>query len=207
MIFTAVADLKLYITYRSPYARKVRIALSEKGLPCEEISVDLANRPPEFFDLNPAGTVPTLVTRDGLVLCDSTLILQYLEETYPQPALLPAVARERWQAWNWEEAADRLCDQQVAGFFERQQKAARAEVFDKAARVSDQILTALEKQLAGRDFVLDRFSVADIALGSTMGWMQFRLGMDWHAERPALTPWLARLDERTGFQRTQPRLG
>lgn len=198
---------QLFITHRSPYARKVRVALSEKGVDCEEIPIDLANRPPEFYELNPAGTVPTLQTADGLVLCDSTLILMYLEETYPQPALLPTATRERWEAWNWEEAADRLCDHGVAVFFERQKKDQRPEVFDKAARVSGQILSALEQRLAGRDFVMGTFGVADISLGSVLKWMSFRLGTDWQVERPALAPWLTRLDARASFKRTLPRLG
>jgi RNA polymerase-associated protein len=79
-----------------PYSHRVRIVLAEKGVVADIVEVDLNNKPNELFELNPYGTVPTLVDRD-LVLYESNIILEYLEERFPHPPLMPVypVARAR----------------------------------------------------------------------------------------------------------------
>jgi glutathione S-transferase len=89
--------LKLHSHPFSSYTRRVRIALKEKNIPCEEVFVDLAarkQREPEYLALNPYSRVPTLVDGD-LVLYESTAILNYLEALYPEPPLVPADAKGR----------------------------------------------------------------------------------------------------------------
>lgn len=203
---TSMAPITLYITYRSPYARKIRIALLEKGIPFEEVVVDLANRSEAFFKLNPAGTVPTLVTADGLVLVDSTLMLHYLESLPGVPSLLPKTERAKWEAWNWEELADRLCDQQVNIFFEAKKEVQRPDVFAKATRVTDHIITVLEAALENKDYIMTHFSLADIAMGPVLAWIQFRLSKDLSTSNPHIHAWLKRLNERESFQKTLPKL-
>jgi glutathione S-transferase len=80
--------VKLYDAPRCPYCARVRIALAEKGLEWETVEVDLNDRPRWIYDLNPTGKVPVL--DDGFVLPESAVIMEYLEERYPEPALLPA---------------------------------------------------------------------------------------------------------------------
>lgn len=79
-----------------PYSHRVRIVLAEKGVVAELVEVNLKDKPEELFDLNPYGTVPTLVDRD-LVLYESNIICEYLEERFPHPPLMPVypVARSR----------------------------------------------------------------------------------------------------------------
>jgi glutathione S-transferase len=79
--------VKLYDAARCPYCARVRIALAEKGLDFETVEVDLADRPAFIYELNPTGRVPVL--DDGFVLPESSVIMEYLEERYPRPALLP----------------------------------------------------------------------------------------------------------------------
>ncbi len=71
----------LYYAQRSPYARKVRIVLVEKQLPCELKETDIKNKSPEFLSLSPIGFVPVLVDENGLIFWDSTLILEYMDDT------------------------------------------------------------------------------------------------------------------------------
>jgi glutathione S-transferase len=71
-----------------PYCARARIALAEKGLDYETVEIDLRDRPAWVYDLNPLGRVPIL--DDGFVLPESAVIMEYLEERYPSPALLPA---------------------------------------------------------------------------------------------------------------------
>jgi glutathione S-transferase len=85
--------IKLYSIALSPWARKVRIALYEKGIPFTKIDIphDAAGnliKPPEFLAANPRGRVPTLI--DGNVtVYESTVVLEYLEDAYPKPPLYP----------------------------------------------------------------------------------------------------------------------
>ena len=86
--------MRLVDAPRCPYCARVRIALAEKGIEHERVEVDLSNRPEWLLDLNPpSGRVPVL---DGLP--ESEVIMELLEETHPEPALLPADAAARAQA-------------------------------------------------------------------------------------------------------------
>jgi RNA polymerase-associated protein len=79
--------VKLVDAARCPYCARVRIALAEKGVDFETVEVDLSNRPAWVYELNVTGRVPIL--DDGFVLPESEVIMAYLEERYPEPALLP----------------------------------------------------------------------------------------------------------------------
>lgn len=90
--------MKLYGYFRSSAAYRVRIALNLKGLAYEQAPLSLVkgeHRNEEYLAVNPAGLVPTLVTDDGEKLSQSLAICEYLEERYPEPALLPSDAAGR----------------------------------------------------------------------------------------------------------------
>ena len=97
--------MKLYSYFRSSAAYRVRIALNIKGIAYETVPVHLIkdgghNKRPEFRAVNPQMRVPALVTPAGDVLIQSLAIIEYLEETHPEPALLPKdpIARARVRA-------------------------------------------------------------------------------------------------------------
>jgi len=95
--------MKLYTYWRSTTSYRVRIALNLKGLAYEAVPVDLVagnQRSPEYTALNPGQGVPTLVLDEGTALTQSMAILDWLEESHPDPALLPAdpLARARVRA-------------------------------------------------------------------------------------------------------------
>jgi maleylacetoacetate isomerase/maleylpyruvate isomerase len=94
--------MKLFNYWRSSTAYRVRIALAFKGLPCEVQSVSLVNDggeqlKPAYLAINPQGRIPALALDDQRILIQSPAILEYLEERYPEPALLPADLEERAQ--------------------------------------------------------------------------------------------------------------
>jgi len=91
--------ITVYDAARCPYCARVRIALAEKRVAYDAVEIDLGDRPQWIYDKNPTGRVPVL-EEDTLVLPESVVIMEYLDERYPEPALLPldpaARALERW---------------------------------------------------------------------------------------------------------------
>jgi len=84
--------MRLYSYYRSSAAYRVRIALALKGLPYDYFAVNLLRaqqKAGDYMALNPQGLVPALETPDGTLIAQSMAIMEWLEETYPTPALLP----------------------------------------------------------------------------------------------------------------------
>jgi RNA polymerase-associated protein len=79
--------VKLIDAARCPYCARVRIVLAEKGVDYDAVEVDLSDRPAWVYELNVTGRVPIL--DDGFVLPESEVIMAYLEERFPEPALLP----------------------------------------------------------------------------------------------------------------------
>jgi glutathione S-transferase len=88
--------VKLYDAPRCPYCARVRIVLAEKGVPYDTVEIDLGDRPRWIYELNVTGRVPIL--DDGFVLPESAVIMEYLEERYPDPPLLPPTPGERAEA-------------------------------------------------------------------------------------------------------------
>ncbi len=80
--------LTLYDADRCPYCARARIVLAEKGVEYETVQIDLSDRPAWIYEKNPTGRVPVL-EEDSFVLPESPVIMEYLEERYPEPALLP----------------------------------------------------------------------------------------------------------------------
>ena len=80
---------QLYHFWLSPFSRKVRLVLAEKKLDFELTAEPVWERRDDFLLLNPAGEVPVLKEEDGTVLCDSSVICEYLDEAFPEPPLRP----------------------------------------------------------------------------------------------------------------------
>lgn len=100
--------LKLYKAGNSICTQKVFITLAEKKLDYDTENINLFTHEqysPEYLKLNPKGVVPTLV-HDGKVVCESTLICEYLDELYPDPTLIPPDAFDRTQMRMWSKAID-----------------------------------------------------------------------------------------------------
>ena len=86
--------ITLYDAPRCPYCARTRIALAEKGVEYEKVEIDLSNRPEWIYEKNPIGKVP--VFEEGpFILPESHLINEYLDERYPDPALMPADPADR----------------------------------------------------------------------------------------------------------------
>lgn len=80
--------MTLFSDATCPYSHRVRIVLAEKNITVEIVNIDPDNKPEDLIDLNPYQTVPTLVDRE-LVLYGSRVIMEYLDERFPHPPLMP----------------------------------------------------------------------------------------------------------------------
>jgi len=173
--------MKLYGANPSPFFRKVRVVLEEKGIPYETENLVPIPKTPELLALHPMGKIPIL--RDGdVVVPDSSVICAYLEKKHPEPALYPERATDLARALFLEEYADtRMGETLGAVFFERvvkphvlHQTTDEPRVRELLEREVPPVMDYVESQIAAdRDSVLARFSIADAALGAALGSLTF----------------------------------
>lgn len=180
--------LTLYDAARCPYCARVRIVLAEKGVLYEAVDVDLDDRPAWIYDLNTTGRVPVL-DDDGLVLPESRVLIEYLDERFPEPPLLPAdeSARARLRLL-LERFDENLGDPYYDLRRERASRAARDALEGALDRLAD--LLAHQPYLSGEDYGL-----ADCAYVPWLFRAEAGLDVDVRA-RPALADWLGRLEGR-----------
>jgi glutathione S-transferase len=170
--------LIVYGASLSPFVRKVRVALAEKGLDYKLEYVNPFSQPPEFADISPLKRIPVLRDTDRPepnTLPDSSVICDYIDHNWPTPALFPAEPFERAQALWYEEYADSLVAQNIGLglFFERVVKKLIGGECDEAVvtgTIRDKlppIFDYLDKAVGERRFLVGSvFSIADIAIAS-----------------------------------------
>ncbi len=100
-----MTEIEIYSAALCPYAQRSRLTLIEKGIPFKLIEIDLQNKPKNFRDISPYGKVPVLKHGNNRVW-ESTIINEYLEETFPDPPLFPKEQIRRAQARIWISFAD-----------------------------------------------------------------------------------------------------
>ena len=163
--------IKLHGTYGSPFVRKVLYVLAVKELPFEHIQQFPFTGDPEFLKISPLGKIPAL--RDGdLTLCDSTVICEYLEDSYPTPAVYPTGAADKARARWLEELADSRVAELAAGiFFQRYMRAvvmkkeSDEELVEKIITVRlPPLLDHLESQVPAEGFIFGGITLADVSL-------------------------------------------
>lgn len=200
--------LSLIIATPSPWARKVRVALLEKGVPFETV-VDVPwNDDTVVRAHNPLEKLPILITDEDGPIYDSRLILEYLELTYPQTPMLPADRAGHLLAKRLEVMHDGVCDALLLIFFERMRAAhMRSEEWTaRQRRKVDRGLAEMARLVGEREFVVgERFSLGDIAVGCALGYLTVRFPeMDWRGSHPNLVPYFERLSQRPSFAETVP---
>jgi len=202
--------MKLYWHPFSLFPRRVRVALREKGIACEEVIVDLpggALREPAFRRLNPFGQVPVLEDGD-VVIYESLAILEYLEERHPTPALLPSDPAGRARARQLMLAAgDYLAPpfkRWLTRIFAPEAAWDRADQ-DAAVVEIGAHLDVLAEILKGREYLVgDAFSLADVAYAPMVCELAaVQLGELLEA-RPAVRTWIERLRAPPAVRETSP---
>jgi len=177
--------LALYDAARCPYCARARLVLAEKGVEYEPVEIDLEDRPAWIYEKNPTGRVPVL-EEDTFVLPESAVIMEYLEERYPEPPLLPLDAAERALA---RVLVFRFDDLGKPYYAVRRGEDGARERLDRALAQLDGLLQA-QPFLTGRGYGL-----ADIAYVPWLLRAQASLGVDL-SPWDAIGDWLERLLER-----------
>lgn len=192
--------MKLFFNVASPYARRVIVTAHEKGLICriEMCEIDPWSDPAELHAATPVGKVPALVTDDGVLITESALIGEYLDDEGEGPSLLgPDAVSTRVRA----ALAQGLIDAAFAIVIEGRRPADRQwpDWVDRQRRAIDRVLPRLAVQEG-------RFDLDDIALASGLGYLDFRLpDIGWRASHPRLADWLDGVNQRPSMIATAPR--
>jgi len=178
--------ITLYNAARCPYAARARIVLAEKGLEVETVEIDLSDRPAWLYEKNPAGRVPVIEEDGGDALPESAVIMEFLEERYPEPALLPADPADR--------AAVRLIVFRDKDLTDPYYALRRGE--EGAREGLAAVLARFDSMLAERPYLGGmEYSLADIALVPWFLRAREMLGVELDAW-PSLVDWLGRLEQR-----------
>ena len=200
---------QLFISARSPFARRVRLALHEHDIPFQEEVVDLfaADLPrahPTLFEANPLARVPAIRLASGQHLVDSSEILSVFYQTR-ESAWLPKDPAIRLHQSYWSGIALGLFDLIVDYFLEmnRPEPKRDAELLSDTDSHVMRTLGVLEKDLARRkpDQALTQ---ADLDLGTALSYLALRYPRDWEAKYPLCVAYRASLEKRPSFIRTAP---
>ena len=200
--------MRLISATPSPYARKVRVALAEKG-----IAFDLLTEVPWTDDTslpqyNPLEKLPVLLPPGGEPLFQSSYILEWLERRYPEPPLLPKDDDGILAHKRLEVIADGMCDAVILILFERmrpQGQQSEPWIMRQDRKINGG-LKAQSAALGDRPYALgDRFGLADIAIGSVLGYLGVRYAsLDWRAAYPNLSTYADALFARPSFIGSMP---
>ena len=198
----------LYHLPLSPFSRKIRLVLAEKRLPFELKIEKTWERRPDYLDLNPAGTVPTLMEENNFAIPDSAVICEYLEEAYPDIPMLGRSLAERVEvrrlaAWfdgkfNAEVTRNLYGEKVMKRLTGRGNPDAQAMRLGFAGlRHHLQYigwLAETRKWLAG-----SAISLADLAAAAHLSTLDFGGDVDWSIS-PAARDWYAKMKSRPSFR-------
>ena len=184
--------MTLYSSDSDPYCHMVRIVLAEKGINYEATDVDLDDTPEDLKDLNPYNEVPTLVDRD-LVLYGHQVIMEYLDERFPHPPLMPVDPVSR--------ARNRLMLKRIErDWYTLSNKIANGEDIDNARKeLSDSLLTVAPIFEQKKFFMSDDFTVMDCALAPLL-WRLQHYGVELPNAAGALITYAANVFSREAFK-------
>jgi glutathione S-transferase len=197
--------LKIHGALLSPFVRKVRITLGEKQIPYELVRANPFEKSPEFLALSPLGRIPALEDELGRKLADSSVIVEYIEERFPEPPLFTRDPYDRARVRWFDEYADGGMGPSITGkiFFQRvinaklMKNAPDERIIAGALAEIPTYFAYLESQLDGNEYlVAGRFTLADISvLCQLVNLGHAGVGID-ATTYPTLSRWFTRVTDR-----------
>jgi glutathione S-transferase len=202
--------MKLIGALTSPYVRKVRIVMAEKKLDYQFELEDVWNAE-TILKANPLGKVPCLVLEGGEAVFDSRVIVEYLDTRSPLNRLIPESGRGRTEVRTWEALADGVLDAAILARLEATWPGRGAEQrsqawIDRQLGRVDGALVAMSTGLGDKPWCSGiHLSLADIAVGCALGYLDFRFPqIDWRSRHANLAKLAEKLEARPSFQDTRP---
>lgn len=205
--------MQLFCSPSSPYVRKARITVQEKGLEdsVEEVTVVAMESAPELLASNPLSKIPALTRPGQTSLFDSPVICEYLDSLPSNsPSLLPATGEERWQILCDQALADGITDAAFNLVMEgRRDEETRSGLWQD--RWTSAILRALDRLEDQSDEMRAAYQekglrLSDIAIGAALGYLDLRLDhLKWRDSHPGLASFFESLMQRPAFQDTVPK--
>lgn len=198
--------MKLYYSPTSPFVRKINAFAIETGL---DKNIEwVKTNPWQAEDIltaeNPLSQVPTLITDDGMVLYDSSVICEYLDSLHSGKKLIPAVSKARWQALRLQALADGILNAGILRFLENKRAVEKqSDEWDATQKKSvERSLDYLERTVA--DWC-DNLDIGVVSVACTLGWLDFRFANeDWRSSHEKLTRWFEEFSNRPSMTQTTP---
>jgi glutathione S-transferase len=198
--------MKLLFSHPSPYARKCRLLVHEKGLQAlvEEVESHPFEDEPLLLKANPLGRIPALILEDGRALVESGLICAFLDSFDAGPQMIPAGPGALEEA-RFRALADGLMDLTMGRRVERERDEALYSDF-WISRRENGVRRALDQLEDEAAIVAETLNLASATLATALGYLDFRWEeYDWREGRPALTAHFDWWAERESFKATAPK--
>ena len=200
--------MKLLYTPNSPYARKVRIVAIEKHIDIELQEVVLSDPNNPVHQYNPLGKVPVLILDGNESVYDSTVIAEYLDHRTPVAHLIPQEHTSKIAVRRWEALADGVCDAAIVIMLEERKPIEKQAgvMIQKQLEKVHRGLEVLNADIAKKKWcVNETFSLADIALGCMLGYVDLRFKhLNWQDKYQHLAKHYGILIKRPSFKQTMP---
>ena len=195
VIATRRSAMTLFSGPTDIWSHRTRVVLAEKGINFDIVNVPDGSRPEDLLDLNPYNTVPTLVDRD-LVLYDSRVIIEYLDERFPHPPLMPVdpVTRAHFRLVlfrverDWYPIAEKIIETDDPRALNRARK-----------ELKESILSSVEVFAAKRFFLGDDFSLVDSTIAPIL-WRLPSFGIELSGRARPIHKYMREVFERSPFQ-------
>ena len=187
--------MTLYSNPTCFYSHRARLVMAEKSISIDVIDVDGLNLPEDLLDLNPYHSVPTLVDRD-LILYDSRVIIEYLDERFPHPPLMPVdpVTRAQFRLALFRIEKDWYTQaQQIDDAIDKRQATRARKILGESIIASNEVF-AMKKY-----FLSDDFSLVDCTIAPIL-WRLSVYGIDLGKEAEAIRKYMGEVFSRPSFQ-------
>ena len=204
--------MKLLASPGSPYARKVRIVLAEKGIPCEYVIARPSDPDSGVVNFNPLVKVPVLVRDDGKALYDSVVIVEYFDHLGTGPKLVPEKFEDRIEVKRLEALGDGITDCIVALTHDSRFSDTcdqNTDWYQKQLQKIERGLAVLQSEIGAREFCFGAaFTLGDISAGCALGYLdRAYAGFDWRNKFSGLKRYADKLFARASFASTLPPKG
>ncbi len=201
--------MKLFGTPGSPFVRKARLALEEKGVPYEYVLAPRETRAALVIPHNPLGKIPVLLCDDGQSVFDSPVIVEYVDGLKPEPRLIPQAFEDRIAVKRWEALGDGVAEATVLithDWRKPEDKREPAKWYEAQREKIRRALAMMERELGDGAFCFGKsFTLADIAAGYALAYLEEGIpDFGWREANPKLAQHYDRLNARASFRSTDP---